>query len=97
MEHSNKHAYLASAHVGPELRADLKVAGVGAREMAERVDKSIGCSSRGPGRFPTPTQELMTVFITPIPGILVPSSGLFGYCTHVVYTHSFRQTCIYIK
>jgi hypothetical protein len=29
--------------------------------------------------------------VTPFPGDPVPSSGLYGHCTHIVYKHTGRQ------
>lgn len=48
--------------------------------------KSDGCSS-GRSSTPWPLSQLFTS----VPGELMPSYGLHGYCMHVVHRHPFRK------
>ena len=53
--------------------------------------KSTGCSCRGPGFDSQHPHGSSQVCASPVPGDLMPSSGLHRPCRHRVYRHTCRQ------
>jgi hypothetical protein len=63
----------------------------------ESEGKSTGCFYRGPRFSLQPLQGGSQPSVAPAPGDLLPSSGLEGYCTHMVHIHPYRQTLRHIN
>jgi len=57
----------------------------------EREVKSPGFSSRGPGSNSQHCHGGSQPCITPVPGYLIFSSGLFKYQSHMCYRHTCRE------
>lgn len=59
--------------------------------------RDLATLSEDPGSVLQHPHGNLQLPIIPVPGTVMPSSGLHGHCIHVVHIHIYRQTCIHIN
>lgn len=81
-------------HCGNQYGGVSKAGNIGTKDGAE-VKKPLILLQRA-GVIPS-THMVFPTSVTPVPGYLIPSSGLWGYSKHVVHMYTCRQAVTHIK